>query len=83
MAVGFGYIRDEQPAIVDWSAITREARATIKGIEADRQKKREGVDQAIRDQSEALINRPKSQNTEYNAAMSTMTTQIEATMLQN
>ena len=28
MAVGFGYIRDEQPAIVDWSAITREARAT-------------------------------------------------------
>ena len=83
MAVGFGYIRDEQPAIVDWSAITREARATIKGIEADRQKKREGVDQAIRDQSEALLNRPKSQNTEYNAAMSNMTTQIEATMLQN
>ena len=70
MPVGFGYIRDEQPAIVDWSAITREARETIKGIEADRQAKRVGVDQAIRDQSEALINRPKSQNTEYNAAMS-------------
>jgi len=83
MPVGFGYIRDEQPAIVDWSAITREARETIKGIEADRQAKREGVDQAIRDQSEALINRPKSQNTEYNAAMSNMTAQIEATMLQN
>jgi len=83
MAVGFGYIRDEQPAIVDWSAITKEARATIKAIEADRQKKREGVDQAIRDQSEALINRPKSQNPEYNSAMSNMTTQIEATMLQN
>ncbi len=83
MPVGFGYIRDDQPAIVDWSAITREARETIKGIEADRQKKREGVDQAIRDQSEALINRPKSQNTEYNAAMSNMTSQIEATMLQN
>ena len=48
MPVGFGYIRDEQPAIVDWSAITREARETIKGIEADRQAKREGVDQAIR-----------------------------------
>lgn len=83
MPVGFGYIRDEQPAIVDWSAITREARDTIKSIEADRQKKREGVDQAIRDQSEALLNRPKSQNTEYNSAMSNMTTQIEATMLQN
>jgi hypothetical protein len=83
MPVGFGYIRDEQPAIVDWSAITREARETIKGIEADRQAKREGVDQAIRDQSEALLNRPKSQNTEYNAAMSNMTAQIEATMLQN
>ncbi len=83
MPVGFGYIRDEQPAIVDWSAITREARETIKGIEADRQAKREGVDQAIRDQSEALINRPKSQNTEYNSAMSNMTAQIEATMLQN
>src|SRR6056300_471660 len=83
MPVGFGYIRDDQPAIVDWSAITREARETIKGIEADRQAKREGVDQAIRDQSEALINRPKSQNTEYNAAMSNMTSQIEATMLQN
>lgn len=83
MPVGFGYIRDEQPAIVDWSAITREARDTIKGIEADRQAKREGVDQAIRDQSEALINRPKSQNTEYNSAMSNMTAQIEATMLQN
>jgi hypothetical protein len=64
MPVGFGYIRDEQPAIVDWSAITREARDTIKSIEADRQKKREGVDQAIRDQSEALLNRPKSQNTD-------------------
>ena len=83
MPVGFGYIRDEQPAIVDWSAITREARDTIKSIESDRQKKREGVDQAIRDQSEALLNRPKSQNTEYNSAMSNMTTQIEATMLQN
>ena len=83
MAVGFGYIRDEQPAIVDWSAITKEARATIKGIEADRQKKREGVDQAIRDQSEALLNRPKSQNPEYNSTMSNMTTQIEATLLQN
>lgn len=83
MPVGFGYIRDEQPAIVDWSAITREARDTIKSIEADRQKKREGVDQAIRDQSEALLNRPKSQNPEYNSAMSNMTAQIESTMLQN
>ena len=83
MPVGFGYIRDEQPAIVDWASITKEARETIKSIEADRQAKREGVDQAIREQSEALINRPKSQNTEYNAAMSNMTSQIEATMLQN
>jgi len=83
MPVGFGYIRDEQPAIVDWASITKEARETIKSIEADRQAKREGVDQAIREQSEALINRPKSQNTEYNAAMSNMTAQIEATMLQN
>jgi len=75
MPVGFGYIRDEQPAIVDWASITKEARETIKSIEADRQAKREGVDQAIREQSEALINRPK--------AMSNMTAQIEATMLQN
>ena len=83
MPLGYGYIRDDEPAIVDWAAITKDARESIKKIEEDRQKKREGVDQAVRDQSEALINRPKSQNVQYNTAMSNMTSQIEARMLQN
>ncbi len=83
MPLGYGYIRDDEPAIVDWAAITKDARESIKKIEEDRQKKREGVDQAIRDQSEALLNRPKSQNVQYNTAMSNMTSQIEARMLQN
>jgi len=84
MPVGFGYIRDEQPAIVDWASITKEARETIKSIEADRQAKREGVDQAIREQSEALINRPKRLGNitlnQFNAVKNTMMSETKGVL---
>tara|TARA_R110002051_G_scaffold173446_1_gene243774 strand:- start:7629 stop:9326 length:1698 start_codon:yes stop_codon:yes gene_type:complete len=83
MPVGYGYIRDDKPAIVDWAAITKNARESIQKIEEDRQKKREGVDQAIRDQSEVLLNKPRSQNVDYNTAMSDMSAQLEDKSLQN
>jgi len=83
MAVGFGYVRDEEPAIVDWASITREARASIKQIEADRQKKREGVEEAMREQSKLLLNKPTSQNSQYNKAMANLVAQLESTSLEN
>ena len=83
MAVGFGYVRDEEPAIVDWASITREARASIKQIEADRQKKKEGVEEAIREQSKLLLNKPTSQNSQYNKAMANLVAQLESTSLEN
>jgi len=83
MAVGFGYVRDEEPAIVDWASITREARASIKQIEEDRQKKREGVEEAMREQSKLLLNKPTSQNSQYNKAMANLVAQLEATSLDN
>ena len=83
MALGFGYVRDEEPAIVDWASITREARASIKQIEEDRQKKREGVEEAMREQSKLLLNKPTSQNSQYNKAMANLVAQLEATSLDN
>ena len=45
MAVGFGYIRDDKPSQVDWGQITRDANAALKGIEKDRQGRRDKIEE--------------------------------------
>ena len=45
MAVGFGYIRDDKPTQIDWGQITKDATDALKGIEKDRQARRDKIEE--------------------------------------
>ena len=58
MAVGFGYIRDDKPTQVDWGQITKDARESIKSIEADKKSRRDKIEQDQRDFTKMFDERP-------------------------
>jgi len=40
MPVGYGYVRSDEPTIVDWGAITKQATDSLLAIDEDRKKER-------------------------------------------
>ena len=83
MPIGYGYIRDEEPSIVDWGKISKDAIESLRSIEEDRKKKREAVEEGNQELLKDLRNRPPGQNPEYQKTMSVWSEQISATMLES
>lgn len=81
MAVGFGYIRDTEPTQVDWGQITKEARESIKSIEKDRQGRRDKIEEAQREFSKMLMERPMGGDTLYQQFMGQYSTMVSKAML--
>ena len=81
MAVGFGYIRDDKPTQVDWGQITRDANAALKGIEKDRQGRRDKIEEDQKEFTKMLMERPMGGDTRYQQFMGEYTTLISKAML--
>jgi hypothetical protein len=81
MAVGFGYIRDDKPTQVDWGQITRDANESLKGIERDRQGRRDKIAEDQKEFTKMLMERPMGGDTRYQQFMGEYTTLISKAML--
>ena len=81
MAVGFGYIRDDKPTQVDWGQITRDANESLKGIERDRQGRRDKIAEDQKEFTKMLMERPMGGDTRYQQFMGEYTTLISKSML--
>ena len=75
MAVGYGYVRSEEPTIVDWGAITKQATDSLAALDADRKKRRADIEETSREYYKELANKPVSQNTAFNTFMSDYSSQ--------
>jgi len=81
MAVGFGYIRDDKPTQIDWGQITKDATDALKGIEKDRQARRDKIEEDQREFTKMLVERPMGGDTRYQKFMGEYTTLISKAML--
>jgi len=81
MAVGFGYIRDTEPTQVDWGQITKDARESIKGIEKDRQGRRDKIEEDQKEFTKMLMERPMGGGTKYQQLMGQYSTMVSKAML--
>lgn len=81
MAVGYGYVRSEEPTIVDWGAITKQATDSLAALDADRKKRRADIEETSREYYKELANKPVSQNTAFNTFMSDYSNQASKAML--
>jgi hypothetical protein len=81
MAVGFGYIRDDKPTQIDWGQITKDATDALKGIEKDRQARRDKIEEDQREFTKMLMERPMGGDTRYQKFMGEYTTLISKAML--
>lgn len=81
MAVGFGYIRDDKPTQVDWGQITRDATEALKGIEKDRQGRRDKIEEDQKEFTKMLMERPVGGDTVYQQLMGKYTTMVSKAML--
>tara|TARA_R100001509_G_scaffold155656_2_gene118295 strand:- start:6223 stop:7761 length:1539 start_codon:yes stop_codon:yes gene_type:complete len=81
MAVGFGYIRDDKPTQIDWGQITKDATEALKGIEKDRQGRRDKIAEDQKEFTKMLMERPMGGDTRYQKFMGEYTTLISKAML--
>lgn len=83
MAAGYGYIRDDKPTQVDWGQITKDARESIKSIEADKKSRRDKIEQDQRDFTKMLAERPLGGDPVYQRFMGKYSAMASAAMLEN
>ena len=83
MAVGFGYIKDDKPTQVDWGQITKDANASLKSIEKDRQGRRDKIDENQREFTKMLAERPTGGDVVYQKWMGKYSAMTSAAMLEN
>ena len=81
MPVGYGYVRSDEPTVVDWGAITKQATDSLLAIDEDRKKRKADIEETNREFYKTLADRPVSQNTAFNSFMSDYSTQVSAAML--
>ena len=81
MPVGYGYVRSDEPTVVDWGAITKQATESLAAIDSDRKKRKADIEETNREFYKTLADRPVSQNTAFNSFMSDYSTQVSAAML--
>ena len=45
MPVGYGYVRSDEPTVVDWGAITKQATESLAAIDSDRKKRKADIEE--------------------------------------
>jgi len=81
MALGYGYVRDDDPVQINWSEITQNFTDRIKADQVDRQKRKDDIQEKYNDLQKDLINKPQGYNTDLNKVVGSFSGQASTASL--
>lgn len=81
MALGYGYVRDDDPVQINWSEITQNFTDRIKADQVDRQKRKDDIQEKFNDLQKDLINKPQGYNTDLNKVVGSFSGQASTASL--
>ena len=83
MALGYGYVKRDEPQQIDWGAIGKEMTDFIKSDQESRTKRKEEIQNQYSDFTKTLIDKPVGYNTDLNDVISSYTNQASIAALNN
>jgi hypothetical protein len=83
MALGYGYVKRDEPQQIDWGAIGKEMTDFIKSDQESRTKRKEEIQNQYSDFTKTLIDKPVGYNTDLNNVISSYTNQASIAALNN
>ena len=81
MALGYGYVRDDDPVQVNWAEISKNFTDRIKADQVDRQKRKDDIQEKYNDLQKDLINKPQGYNTDLNKVVGSFVGQASTASL--
>ena len=81
MALGYGYVRDDDPVQVNWAEISKNFTDRIKADQVDRQKRKDDIQEKYNDLQKDLINKPQGYNTDLNKVVGSFSGQASSASL--
>ena len=83
MALGYGYVKRDEPQQIDWGTIGKEMTDFIKSNQESRTKRKEEIQNQYSDFTKSLIDKPVGYNTDLNDVISSYTNQASIAALNN
>ena len=83
MALGYGYVKRDEPQQIDWGTIGKEMTDFIKSDQENRTKRKEEIQNQYSDFTKSLIDKPVGYNTDLNDVISSYTNQASIDALNN
>ena len=83
MALGYGYVKRDEPQQIDWGTIGKEMTDFIKSDQENRTKRKEEIQNQYSDFTKSLIDKPVGYNTDLNDVISSYTNQASIAALNN
>lgn len=83
MALGYGYVKRDEPQQIDWGTIGKEMTDFIKSDQESRTKRKEEIQNQYSDFTKSLIDKPVGYNTDLNDVISSYTNQASIAALNN
>ena len=81
MALGYGYVKRDEPQQIDWGTIGKEMTDFIKSDQESRTKRKEEIQNQYSDFTKSLIDKPVGYNTDLNDVISSYTNQASCSHL--
>tara|TARA_R100001440_G_scaffold75733_2_gene103796 strand:+ start:484 stop:2154 length:1671 start_codon:yes stop_codon:yes gene_type:complete len=81
MALGYGYVRDDDPVQINWREISKSFTDRIKADQADRQKRKDDIQTEYNQLQKDLINKPQGYNTDLNNVVGSFSNQASVASL--
>ena len=83
MALGYGYVKRDEPQQIDWGAIGKEMTDFIKSDQESRTKRKEEIQNQYSELTKSLIDKPVGYNTDLNDVISSYADQASIAALSN
>tara|TARA_R100000988_G_scaffold103473_1_gene82964 strand:+ start:5852 stop:7405 length:1554 start_codon:yes stop_codon:yes gene_type:complete len=81
MALGYGYVRDDDPVQINWREISKNFTDRIQADQADRQKRKDDIQTEFNQLQKDLINKPQGYNTDLNNVVGSFANQASVASL--
>ena len=83
MALGYGYVKRDEPQQIDWGTIGKEMTDFIKSDQESRTKRKEEIQNQYSELTKSLIDKPVGYNTDLNDVISSYADQASIAALSN
>ena len=81
MALGYGYVRDDDPVQINWREISKNFTDRIQADQEDRQKRKDDIQAEYNQLQKDLINKPQGYNTDLNNVVGSFANQASVASL--